>query len=203
MADVKYLGGTLPVPEDYADCNSPPNVRAVCSTPLEPAAKYMREVIAMRDRFADFFKRGRFIDTEGFCFEGKDSVARGFLAKDGRLGVVVWNYGDEPQAVSVSAEGRELLGVFAPGETEPVKETEPVPAESVRFYLWSAKEGFAIAGPDKAFRWAKAKIEGDSILAWNETIPNPAFVRYAWANNPECTLYNAAGLPAVPFRTDK
>ena len=81
----------------------------------------MREVIAMRDRFADFFKRGRFIDTEGFAFEGKESVARGFLAEDGRLGVVVWNYADEPQEVSVSAKGRKLQGVYAPGKTEPVR----------------------------------------------------------------------------------
>ena len=64
-------------------------------------------------------------------------------------------------------------------------------------------KGFAIAGPDKNFVWAKAKIDGDSVLVWSATVPNPAFVRYAWANNPECTLYNAAGLPAVPFRTDK
>lgn len=139
VADVKYLGGTLPVPEDYADCNSPPNVRAVCSTPLEPAAKYMRDVIAMRDRFAEFFKRGRFIDTEGFCFVGNDSVARGFLAEDGRLGVVVWNYGDKPQTVTISAVDRKLLGVFAPGEIKPARESEPVPAESVRFFLWGAK----------------------------------------------------------------
>ncbi len=93
----------------------------------------------MRDRFADFFKRGRFIDTEGFVFEGQDSVARGFLAQDGRLGIVVWNHGDKPQAVSVSAQGRNFLGVFAPGETEPVEENQPVPSESVRFFLWSAK----------------------------------------------------------------
>ncbi|QDT26401.1 Glycosyl hydrolases family 2, sugar binding domain [Gimesia panareensis] len=64
-------------------------------------------------------------------------------------------------------------------------------------------KGFAVAGPDKVFRWAKAKIDGDSVLVWNESIPKPAFVRYAWATNPECSLYNAAGLPAVPFRTDK
>ncbi|NLX99738.1 MAG: sialate O-acetylesterase [Rhodopirellula sp.] len=62
---------------------------------------------------------------------------------------------------------------------------------------------FAIAGPDKAFLWAKAKIDGDSVLVWNEKISDPAFVRYAWASNPECSLFNAAGLPAVPFRTDK
>ena len=64
-------------------------------------------------------------------------------------------------------------------------------------------KGFAIAGPDKVFRWAKAKIDGDSVLVWNQSISNPSFVRYAWASNPECTLHNAAGLPAVPFRTDK
>ena len=63
-------------------------------------------------------------------------------------------------------------------------------------------KGFAIGGPDKVFRWAKAKIDGDTVVVWNDDIPNPAFVRYAWANNPECNLYNAAGLPAVPFRTD-
>jgi len=64
-------------------------------------------------------------------------------------------------------------------------------------------KGFAIAGPDKVFRWADAKIDGDSVLVWNKNISKPAFVRYAWADNPECTLYNAAGLPAVPFRTDQ
>lgn len=63
-------------------------------------------------------------------------------------------------------------------------------------------KGFAIAGPDKVFRWAKAKIDGDTVLVSNTDTPNPAFVRYAWANNPECNLYNAAGLPAIPFRTD-
>ncbi|MDA3926090.1 MAG: beta galactosidase jelly roll domain-containing protein [Kiritimatiellae bacterium] len=64
-------------------------------------------------------------------------------------------------------------------------------------------KSFAIAGEDKKFVWGKAKIEGESVVVWNETIPKPAYVRYAWANNPECTFYNAAGLPAVPFRTDK
>ena len=64
-------------------------------------------------------------------------------------------------------------------------------------------KGFAIAGADKQFVWAKATIDGDSVVVWSEDIPNPEYVRYAWANNPECTLYNAAGLPAVPFRTDK
>ena len=64
-------------------------------------------------------------------------------------------------------------------------------------------KGFAICGADKKFVWAKAAIDGESVLVWDKAVTNPAFVRYAWAYNPECTLYNGAGLPAAPFRTDR
>ena len=68
---------------------------------------------------------------------------------------------------------------------------------------WLGKlRGFAIAGADKQFVWADAKIDGDTVLAWSDKVPNPAAVRYGWANNLACTLYNGAGLPASPFRTD-
>lgn len=63
-------------------------------------------------------------------------------------------------------------------------------------------KGFSIAADDKKFRWANAKIEGDEIVVWNPEISEPASVRYAWASNPVCNLYNGAGLPASPFRTD-
>jgi sialate O-acetylesterase len=63
---------------------------------------------------------------------------------------------------------------------------------------------FAIAGQDKKFVWAKAKIEGDKIIVRNDFVPNPVAVRYAWADNPDtANLYNKAGLPASPFRTDE
>lgn len=63
---------------------------------------------------------------------------------------------------------------------------------------------FAIAGADKKFVWAKAKIEGDKIIVWSEIISNPMYIRYAWADNPvNPNLYNKEGLPASPFRTDK
>lgn len=63
--------------------------------------------------------------------------------------------------------------------------------------------GFAIAGADNKFVWAKAYIDGDKVIVYNETISNPVSVRYAWGNNPDVNLYNKEGLPAVPFRTDK
>jgi sialate O-acetylesterase len=62
---------------------------------------------------------------------------------------------------------------------------------------------FAIAGADKKFVWAKAKIEGDKIIVWGDAVTNPVYVRYAWADNPvNPNLYNKEGLPASPFRTD-
>jgi sialate O-acetylesterase len=63
---------------------------------------------------------------------------------------------------------------------------------------------FAIAGSDKKFVWAKAKIEGSKVMVWSDAIQQPSVVRYAWADNPEgANLYNKEGLPASPFTTDK
>jgi sialate O-acetylesterase len=63
---------------------------------------------------------------------------------------------------------------------------------------------FSIAGANKKFVWANAKIEGNSIIVWSDAIANPVAVRYAWADNPiGANLYNKEGLPASSFRTDK
>ena len=63
-------------------------------------------------------------------------------------------------------------------------------------------KGFAIAGEDKKFVWADAKIEGGAVVVSSEAVAAPLAVRYAWADNPICNLYNKEGLPATPFRTD-
>jgi sialate O-acetylesterase len=63
--------------------------------------------------------------------------------------------------------------------------------------------GFAIAGADMKFVWAQAKIEGGKVIVWSDKVAKPMAVRYAWADNPTCNLYNQAGLPASPFRADK
>ncbi|RAW00988.1 sialate O-acetylesterase [Pseudochryseolinea flava] len=63
-------------------------------------------------------------------------------------------------------------------------------------------KGFAIAGQDGKFVWADARIEGKTIVVSSSTIARPVAVRYAWAKNPQANLFNDAGLPASPFRTD-
>ncbi len=62
--------------------------------------------------------------------------------------------------------------------------------------------GFAVAGDDRKWHWAKAKIDGETILVSSPEVPKPIAARFAWAANPDCNLYNTAGLPAIPFRTD-
>lgn len=58
----------------------------------------------------------------------------------------------------------------------------------------------AIAGADKKFVWASAEVKKDKIIVWADSVAEPKWVRYAWADNPEgANLYNSAGLPASPF----
>ena len=63
-------------------------------------------------------------------------------------------------------------------------------------------EEFAIAGEDRKWYWADAKIEGDTVVVSSPSVPNPKEGRYAWQSNPAASLFNGAGLPAGPFRTD-
>ncbi len=63
-------------------------------------------------------------------------------------------------------------------------------------------KGFTIAGADKQWKPAAARIDGAKVVVSSPDVKQPAAVRYAWAMNPDCNLFNAAGLPASPFRTD-
>jgi sialate O-acetylesterase len=63
-------------------------------------------------------------------------------------------------------------------------------------------DGFLIGGEDRNFHKAEAKIDGDTIVVKAEAVSAPVAVRYGWAADPPATLYNAAGLPASPFRSD-
>ena len=61
---------------------------------------------------------------------------------------------------------------------------------------------FSVAGDDRRWHWADAKIDGDAVIVSSSDVSNPVAARYAWQANPLATLFNGAGLPAVPFRTD-
>ena len=63
-------------------------------------------------------------------------------------------------------------------------------------------KGFAIAGEDKRFVWADARIQGDQVIVSSPEVEEPVAVRYGWSDHPVVNLYNVEGLPATPFRTD-
>lgn len=62
--------------------------------------------------------------------------------------------------------------------------------------------GFAVAGEDRRFVWAEARIDGETVMVSSLEVTDPVAARYAWANNPIHGLFNGEGLPASPFRTD-
>ena len=94
-----------------------------------------------------------------------------------------------PRYESMGIEGSTLRVKFSHAEGLFAKDNPP--------------KNFAIAGADKNFVWANAKVEGDTIVVDSPKVTQPIAVRYAWATNPEgCSLYNAAGLPMAPFRSD-
>lgn len=74
---------------------------------------------------------------------------------------------------------------------------KPVPSE-----VPTELQGFAVMGADGKYVWAKAEIVDDTVVVSSDAVADPVAVRYAWADNPLCNLYNKEGLPARPFRTD-
>jgi sialate O-acetylesterase len=117
-----------------------------------------------------------------------ERLARWALAKD---------YGQEvvysgPLYESMSVEGNKVHLKFKH-------------ADGLKTKGGDAPKLFTIAGKDKQFVPAQAKIEGDSVVVWSDEVKEPAAVRYGWsewAEPADYNLFNEAGLPASPFRTD-
>jgi sialate O-acetylesterase len=63
--------------------------------------------------------------------------------------------------------------------------------------------GFAIAGADRTWVRAQARLDGNRVVVWSDEVPAPVAVRYAWQDSPVASLFNREGLPAAPFRTDR
>ncbi len=95
-----------------------------------------------------------------------------------------------------------LVAKPMPATYQPLS-TDPATKPVVRNSPDAQVEGFSICGDDHKWVWAAAaSIDGESVLVSSPNVPKPVAVRYAWAYNPWCNLYNGAGLPAGPFRTD-
>jgi sialate O-acetylesterase len=127
-------------------------------------------------------------DTENIHPTNKQPVGErlAFLAEAKLYGLAVeWS---GPEFRSASGEGSALRVKFTHAKGLTPKVT---PAS-----------GFEVAGVDRVFHSAIAQIENETVVVSSPDVPEPVAVRYAWTNGPVASLYNGAGLPAAPFRSD-
>ncbi len=119
----------------------------------------------------------------------KQDVGRrlALLAKNRLYGAISDDTG--PTFTGATREGSALRIKFAHASSGLIAHDKPV-------------QSLEVAGPNKVFRPASAKIDRDALLVSAPDVKEPVAVRYAWKNSPEANLYNGAGLPAVPFRSD-
>lgn len=97
---------------------------------------------------------------------------------------------DGPIYESMRVEGNNIILSFKEGTDD------LLPVDELK--------GFAIAGKDNKYKWAKAQIDKNQVIVWNEDIVEPVKVRYAWGDNPVgINLRNRSRLPASPFQTER
>lgn len=117
-----------------------------------------------------------------------------------RLGMAALNiaYGRDIIFKGPSFKSMEIIGNVVVIHYE--KDTGPLVTGNKYGYV----SGFAVAGEDHQFHWAKAFTRDNTVVVSSDQVDRPVDVRYGWSDNPGIIdLYNTSGLPAVPFRTDR
>ena len=113
------------------------------------------------------------------------------------LGDVYSMYAEEisgPVPAQFEVAGSEFVVTFRHASTGLTLSTQSTSTDGVK--------GFEIAGADHTWMTGQARIEGNQLFVSNPQVIEPVAVRYAWAANPDCNLFNKFGLPASPFRSD-
>ena len=136
-ADVRYLHeDRVPVPEDYWNVRSKPNLEMVTSEDPVAMKKYQKALADFQTEHKDMLRLGRFMDTLGFTYEGSHEygMAKAFEA-EGKTGVVVWNISKkDPLSWKVDMPGKKLVKVTAPDWD--AAEGRPVPPESIMLLIY-------------------------------------------------------------------
>lgn len=122
-ADVRYLASDkVPVPDDYWNVTTKPDLKLVTSQDPVAMKKYQKELADFQKENMDLLRHGIFMDTQGFRFKASHEYAMAKAFKNGDdLGVVVWNISEsEPLEYEVTVPGKKAAGIAAPeGKAEP------------------------------------------------------------------------------------
>ncbi len=135
-ADVRHLKeDRIPVPEDYHNVISKPNLDLVTSEDPVASKQYMRQVIDFQRDHADLLWQGKYVDEQGFSLKAHtDVVAKAFVSGN-RIGIVVWNTGKQEQEFSLEVPGYTFDHATEPG-LENVNPNEKLKAEHIRLLIW-------------------------------------------------------------------
>lgn len=135
-ADVKYLKeNRIPVPEDYYNVISKPNLDLVTSEDPVASKEYMRQVIDFQRENSNLLWNGKFVDEQGFSIEADpDIIAKAFVAGN-QLGIVVWNTGSGDEKFSLEVPGYTFDHATEPGLGN-IKPNEKLKAEHIRLLIW-------------------------------------------------------------------
>jgi len=163
------------------------------SEPEDHAWAYLREAQTMTLSLPNTGQAVIIDSGEGRDIHPRDKqtvanrLVRHALAKDYGFSIA----SESPRLASTEVKGKEIILTF------------DYVSEGLRSFDTEVVEGFSIAGEDRTFYWADAKIVGkDKVIVSSDAVPSPIAVRYAWAVNPVANLQDRNGLPVTPFRTD-
>ncbi len=135
-ADVKYLReDRIPVPEDYSNVISKPNLDLVTSEDPVASRLYTRQVIDFQRENSNLLWKGKFVDEQGFSIKaGTAIIAKAFVAGN-QMGIVVWNTGSCDEEFSLKVPGYTFEYATGPGKGN-VNQHEKLPAEHIRLFIW-------------------------------------------------------------------
>jgi len=137
QADVRYLReDRIPVPEDYWNVRSKPNLDLVTSEDPIAMEKYQKVLADFQTEHKGLLRLGRFMDVLDFDFEGSHQLAQAKAYEaDGKTAVVVWNISQtDPLSWKVDFPGKKLVKVAAPDWE--AAEGKPVPPESILLLIF-------------------------------------------------------------------
>lgn len=135
-ADVRHLKeDRIPVPEDYHNVISKPNLDMVISEDPVAAKKYMRQVIDFQRDHADLLWQGKFVDAQGFSLQAAAGVMAKAFVSGNRIGIVVWNTGAQEQEFLLEVPGYTFDHATEPGRGH-VSVNEKLKAEHIRLLIW-------------------------------------------------------------------
>lgn len=135
-ADVRYLKeNRVPVPEDYANVISKPNIDLVTSEDPIASKIYIRQVIDFQRDNAGLLWKGKYMDEKGFQIKsGTEVIAKAFVSEN-IMGIVVWNAGLKDEVFTLNVPGYTFQYATEPGKTS-VNPADKLTAQSIRLLVW-------------------------------------------------------------------